>query len=463
MKRRDFLKIMGATAATAAIPSVFTAQSTPVVGTPNTADPNVIRIDSNLSEIDAKLAKPVTAIILGAGARGRTFANYARSYPGSLNIVGVSDINDFRRNQMGDRFDIPQHHRFGDWSEVFKRPRFADAVIITTPDDQHYEPCMIALEMGYDILLEKPIAQTEQECVDILNQTRKYGRIVAVCHVLRYAPYFIAMRNIVQSGKLGKIISVQHLEPIEALHMAHSYVRGNWHNSKKSTPIIIAKSCHDLDIVPWIVGKTYSEISAFGDLSFFKRENAPVGSANRCLDCSVESKCYYSSKRHYLERKRGLHVFDIQATEGAARDQEIIHNLRTTNYGRCVFRMENDQPDHYVMNAKFTDGTTMAFSMEALTSYHGRFTRIFGSEGDIVGDMRTFTHTDFLSGRQYVWRAEQTDGHGGGDARLMRDFVKAVHHQDESFITSTIEASVESHVAGFRAEKSRLNSRVEKM
>jgi hypothetical protein len=163
-----------------------------------------------------------------------------------------------------------------------------------------------------------------------------------------------------------------------------------------------------------------------------------------------------------LDRKSWLHVFDLQS-EGAARDQEIIHNLRTTNYGRCVFRMDNDQCDHYVMNAKFTDGTTMAFSMEALTSYGGRFTRIMGSKGDIVGDMRTFTHTDFLSGKQYVWRAGQTDGHGGGDARMMRDFVKAVSTKDETFITSSIEASVESHVAGFRAEKSRLYGRIEKM
>ena len=459
MKRRDFLKSIGIAAAAASVPSVLRAQK------PNPQElvsPHATPIVFDDGDIDAKLSKPVTAIVIGAGNRGTRYSGYASSYPGSLNIVGVSDINEFRKNRMADRFNIPPEHRFGDWSDVFTVPRFADAVVISTPDDLHYEPCMKALEMGYHVLLEKPIAQSAKECTDILQQARKYDGIVAVCHVLRYAPYFRALRDVIMSDGIGTVLSIQHLEPIGALHMSHSFVRGNWHRSKATTPIIIAKSCHDLDIVSWIAGKTYSEISAFGDLSFFKYENAPAGSAERCLDCAVEKDCYFSAKRLYLENKKYLYVFDFK-TEGAAREQEIADYLRTTDYGRCVFRMDNDQCDHYVMNAKFTDGSTLAFSMEGLTSYEGRYTRIMGTKGDIVGDMRTFTHTDFLTGEKSVWSAKQTDGHGGGDARLVRDFVKAVSAKDESLITSSIEASVESHVAGFKAEMSRLNGKIEKM
>ena len=461
MKRRDFLKTVGTVTAGASFSSVLGTQWTedPLQ---RLIDPHESPIFYNESSIDAELSKPVTAIVIGGGSRGDVYSRYATSYPGSLNIVGIAEPNEFRRNRLGDRFQVVPEHRFNDWNDVFNKPRFADAVMITTPDHLHYEPCMKALEMGYDVLLEKPIAQTEKECQDILQQARKYGRIVAVCHVLRYAPYFIAIRNVVKSGAIGNVISVQHLEPIGASHMAHSYVRGNWHNSKDSTPIIIAKSCHDLDIIPWMTGKTYSEISAFGDLSFFKRENAPAGSADRCLDCAVEKDCAFSAKRSYLVNKRRLYVFDLQTT-GADRDAEITNHLRTTNYGRCVFRMDNDQCDHYVMNAKFTDGTTMAFSMEALTSYEGRYTRIMGTKGDIVGDMRTFTYTNFLTNNQHSWSARQTDGHGGGDARLVRDFVKAVSAQDENLITSSIEASVESHIAGFKAEQSRLSGQTKKM
>ena len=460
MKRRDFLKTLGVGTAAVSVPSMLLRAQQPPA-TQELANPHAT-IPFESDEIDAKLSKPVTAIVIGAGSRGTTYSRYASSYPGSFNIVGVSDINEFRKKRMADRFDIPEEHRFGDWSEVFKVPRFADTVIISTPDDLHYKPCMQALEMGYNVLLEKPIAPSEKECTDILMQARKYGGIVAVCHVLRYAPYFIAMRKLIQAGNIGDVLSVQHLEPIGALHMSHSYVRGNWHNSKMSTPILLAKSCHDLDIVSWITGKTYSEVSAFGDLTFFKRENAPAGSAERCLACAVEKDCYFSAKRLYLERKRFLYVFDFK-TEGADRDAEIINYLNTTNYGRCVFRMDNDQCDHYVMNAKFTDGSTLAFSMEGLTSYDGRYTRIMGTKGDIVGDMRTFTHTDFLTGQQYIWKAEKTDGHGGGDHRLVRDFIKSVATKDESHNSSSIEVSVESHIAGFKAERSRLTGTTVKM
>lgn len=455
MKRRDFLRNTG-----------LLASSSVIFGHTELLEAKQVEAAKVMSaapdDLDAKLDKPLTAVIIGAGSRGNTYALYADRYPGSLQIVGVSDINEFRRKGMGDRFSVKASHRFGDWSEVFKQPKFADIMIITTSDYLHYEPCMKALEMGYHVLLEKPAAQTEKECTDILKQSRKYNRIVAICHVLRYAPYFKALKETVDSGKIGELVSIQHLEPIERIHFSHSYVRGNWNNSKKTTPAVISKSCHDLDILRWIVGKPCKEVTAFGSLSYFKSSKAPKGAAKRCLDCPIEAQCAFSAKRVYYDRRDWLNVFDLSG-DRQQQGEQIISYLRTTDYGRCVFYSDNDQPDHFIMNMKFENDVTVAFSMEALTSYAGRRTRIMGTKGDIVGDMQTFTLTDFLTGKQEKWGTDINDGHGGGDLRLVRDLLWAVDKEDESLLTSTIEASIESHVMGFKAEESRLNGTIEKL
>lgn len=412
-----------------------------------------------LPDQKAALQKPVTAITLGAGARGNTYGGYALKYPERLKIVGVAEPVPERNQRFAEKHGISADNRFTTWEEVFKKPKLADAVIITTPDDLHFGPCMKALDMGYDILLEKPIAPTEKECRAILQKSKKTGRIVAVCHVLRYAPYFIKLREIIQSGVLGKVVSMQHFEPIEHIHMSHSYVRGNWHNSKKTTPIILAKSCHDLDIMRWLLDKPSRKIQAFGSLDWFTRENAPEGITARCTDgCPHEAKCPYSALKIYHRQRSWTYVFDLPKEKEKQGDY-ILEKLKTTNYGRCVYRMENDQPDHYTANILFKDNVTASFSMEAFTSYAGRRTRIMGSLGDITGDMTSFTYTDFLTGEKTEWKNE-SDGHGGGDWRLVDDWVEAVSKQDPSLLSSTIEASIESHIMGFCAEKSRERSTV---
>jgi len=326
---------------------------------------------------------------------------------------------------------------------------------------------MKALEMGYDVLLEKPIAPTEEEVRDILALAQKTQRIVAVCHVLRYAPYFIRLKEVVDSGALGELISIQHMEPIQHIHMSHSYVRGNWHNSKQTTPIILAKSCHDLDIMRWIVGKPSKSIAAYGDLKWFKKANAPKGATPRCSDgCPAEAICPYSALKIYYRDRSYTYVFDFPK-DPSTHDAFILDQLKTTDYGRCVYQMDNDQPDHFDSSILFEEGITANFSMEAFTSYHGRRTRIMGSMGDLVVDMNEFVHTDFLTGEKSVWNIKVEDvdnyknsGHGGGDWALMTDWVKAVKTQDNSVLTSTIEASIESHIMGFMAEKSRLNEQM---
>ena len=408
------------------------------------------------------LAKPITAITCGAGNRGNVYGNFALEFPEQLDILGVAEPIAIRNERYATKHNIAAENRFNTWEDVFKKPKFADAIIISTPDNLHYGPCMKALEMGYDILLEKPISPSEQECRNILALAKKTGRIVAVCHVLRYAPYFVKLKEVIQSGVLGEVISVQHMEPIEHIHMSHSYVRGNWHNSKKTTPIILAKSCHDLDILRWLVNKPCTHIQAFGNLQWFTSKNAPQGSTNRCTDgCKVEATCPYSALDIYYRKRQRNYVFDLpeDKNEQAA---YVLQQLKTTNYGRCVYRMENDQPDHYTSNILFEGGLTASFSMEAFTSYEGRRTRIMGSLGDIVGDMSSFTLTDFLTGKKTIWQ-QATDGHGGGDWRLVTDWLHAISERNPALLTSTIDASIESHVMGFMAEESRLTKEVKKV
>jgi len=452
-----------------AITNILAALGSPILAGPLFGLTNISELGRPahirpIGNIDIK--EPVTAITTGAGSRGNVYGNYAVKFPNELDIVGVAEPIEIRNERYAKKHNIPKKNRFDTWEHVFEQPKFADAIIITTPDDLHYGPCMKALEMGYDILLEKPIAPTEQECRDILALQNKNGNIVAVCHVLRYAPYFINLKQLMDSGVLGDIISIQHFEPIEHVHMSHSFVRGNWHNSKKTTPIILAKSCHDLDILRWLIGKKCETISAFGGLKWFRAENAPKGSTARCADgCAVESTCPYSALKIYYRDRQRTYVFDFPEDKSTHGDF-ILEQLAKTNYGRCVYKMENDQPDHYVTSMEFEEGITVNFSMEAFTSYHGRRTRVMGSLGDVVGDMNEFTHTDFLSGKQTKWDITVEDvehyensGHGGGDWALVTDWIRAVKTKDSSVLSSTLDASIESHLIGFSAEKSRLGKK----
>ena len=451
--RRDVLKSLGLAAGSAALPGAPAAVTTAPAATA-APEPRPIMTARHLP-----LARPVTAITLGAGRRGRVYGGYAVQYPGDLRIVGVAEPIAIRGERYAKTHGIAAEHRFDTWERVFERPKFADAVIISTPDALHHGPCLAALKAGYDVLLEKPVAPSERECREILAAATRSGRIVAVCHVLRYSPYFVKLRELMLGGAIGRVVSLQHIEPMGYTHMSDSYVRGNWHNSRQSTPSILAKSCHDLDILRWLVNRPCRKIHAFASLSWFKPENAPTGSTARCTDgCPAEAQCPYSALAIYHRARLHLSHFDLP-DDPAQHGDSILEHLRTTNYGRCVYRMDNDQPDHYVANLLFEDDVTASFSMEAFTSYSGRRTRVMGSMGDIVGDMSSFVVTDFRTGRKTEWR-EPTDGHGGGDFRLVADWVQAVSRHDPSLLTSTISQSIESHLMGFMAERSRAESLV---
>ena len=473
MQRRDFLKGISLAAAggvlagpTAGAVGLFPS----LQAAPEGVDP--VTGLSPVRALDPVVSRPITVIIIGCGNRGRTYAQYAKKFPQGMKVVGVSDILEDRKDYLGDMYGVPAEMRFGHYREVFATgKKLADAVVIATPDDRHYDPCMKALAQGYDVLLEKPVAPTAKECKAIREMTKKTGRIVAVCHVLRYAPYFMALRDVVRSGAIGEVVSIQHMEPIQYAHMAHSYVRGNWRSSKETTPIILAKSCHDLDILRWIIDRPCKSISADGDLYFFKAENAPKDAPRYCTDgCPHASECPYNAVDIYAKQKLHLGVFDLKGSKDPALIMSRLNDPRYHSYARCVFHCDNDQPDHYVANMVFDDNITASFTMDAFSPKGGRRTRIMGTMGFIEGDMKEFTVTDFLTRTPRVWNMKVAEipeyaqsGHGGGDHRLVRDFLEAVDRQDPAHLSSSIDVSIESHLMGFAAERSRRSGRKEKI
>jgi predicted dehydrogenase len=404
-----------------------------------------------------KPGRPVTAAIMGAGGRGRAYASYAARFPEELNIVGVAEPIPHRNESMAVAHEIPAEQRWDTWERAFDGPRFCDAIVITTPDHLHYGPAMAALELGYDLLLEKAIAQSWPECRDIYTRAEEKDAIVGVGHVMRYSPYFRMLKHVVHSGRLGDVVSVQHLEPVEHIHMSHSFVRGNWRNTAESNPILLSKSCHDLDILRWILGRPCRRVQSFGSLTVFRREMKPEGATARCADgCAVEAECAFSALRIYPGSDRWLQHKDTPGQDEAS----VLEWLSRTNYGRCVYQLDNDVLDHQTVNMEFEGGITVAFSMEGLTSYGGRRTRIMGSRGDLVGDERRLDVYDFSERTRYEWtvaeHAKTLGGHGGGDFGLTRDWVQAISRRDETLLTSNLAASMESHLVGFTAEESRL-------
>ncbi len=452
-KRREVLKSLGV----AALGTTFLKEA---YSTENTGNIGLIKKKQD----EKKPSEPVKVIVIGAGSRGwGAYSSYGLKFPDELQIVGVAEPIPYRRERISKAFNIPQENQFETWEHVFKVPKFADALFITTPDELHYGPAMAGLKMGYDLLLEKVIAQSWQECNDILKLAQDKDAIVAVCHVLRYNAYFQKLKELIASGEIGEVVSIQHLEPVEHIHMSHSFVRGNWGNSKKSNPMILSKSCHDTDILRWIVNKPCTRVQSFGSLKLFRKEMAPEGSTDRCTNgCKVERECPYSARKIYLEQRSWLQHLNLEEVN----DETILRELFTGPYGRCVYRCDNDVVDHQVANFEFEGGVTAAFNMEALTGNAGRRTRIFCTDGDIAGDEKTITMNKFSTGIQMFWDATkelEKGGHGGGDHGLVHDFVRAVAFKDPTLLSSTIQVSMASHLMGFKAEDSRIKGTVEKV
>ena len=263
-------------------------------------------------------SREITVAVMGAGSRGNEYPAYGKLFPGTMKVVAVSDIDASRRERMGDEWGVPRERRFGDYHEMLdagKAGKLADVMLVALPDALHFEPAMEAMRQGYDLLLEKPMAQTERECLDLLARQREQGVMVAVGHVLRYSPYFRALKKAIDLGLVGELVNIQHQEPVMYAHMAHSFVRGNWHDSKATTPMIVAKSCHDLDILKWLVGRRCVRVSAEGGIALFRADKAPAGATARCTDgCPHEKTCPYSAIDIYDRKRWFLYVFDLKCS-----------------------------------------------------------------------------------------------------------------------------------------------------
>ena len=336
--------------------------------------------------------KKLTAVVIGYGMRGQAYAQYAIDNPEKLSIVAVADIEEDRLELAKKNHNISDNMLFRTWEDIVKQPKLADFAIIATQDDMHTEPAIKCMELGYDLLLEKPMAQNAKECREIYEASEKYGRKVIVCHVLRFTPFWRAIKAIIDRGEIGRPMSMIHMENVGIMHQSHSFVRGNWRNSVESSPMILAKSCHDMDIMQWVIGKPCKKIQSFGEVTYFNKANQPSGAPDRCTDdCPYAEECIFEPVRYYTQWKENPWR-DTVANKVGATDEEIIEALKTGPYGRCVFACDNDVVDHQVVNMEFEGGCTASFTMSAFNK-GGRFTKIFGDKGEMDANM-----DDFFSG-----------------------------------------------------------------
>ncbi|MEC0212531.1 Gfo/Idh/MocA family oxidoreductase [Paenibacillus ehimensis] len=399
--------------------------------------------------------KPLTAILIGAGARGaHSYAPYALDYPHELKFVAVAESNPLRREKFAQAHGLPPERCYDSWEHLLVEPRLADIAIICTQDRMHYEPTVQALAAKYHVLLEKPMSPSPKECVEMEQAARENDRLLTICHVLRYTPFWSAMKRLIREGRIGEVASVQLNENVGYWHMAHSFVRGNWRNREASSPMILAKSCHDMDILSWLVDKPCMRVSSYGSLMHFHAAHAPEGATDYCIDgCPAEPTCPYSAPRFYLgEGKSWARHFAEELTR-----ENIVRGLKETNYGRCVYKCDNDVVDHQVVNMEFEGGATAIFSMSGFTRHQERIVQIMGTRGELRGSEGRITLLDFLTHEETVIAIpEQTSGHGGGDSGIMRSFLHEVRHYGGGESLTSASASVRSHLMAFAAEESRL-------
>lgn len=434
---------------------------------------------------------PVRLLVLGAGGRGaHAYAQWCLEHPEAARVVAVAEPDAERRDGLGDAHAVPADRRFTGWQQALSTRGPWDAVIVATPDRDHVDPTLRALELGHHVLLEKPIAPTAEELHRLTVAARGSAGTVTVAHVLRYTPFFQTLRRLLDEGRIGELQGISHIENVAYWHFAHSYVRGNWHRTDQSSPMLLAKACHDIDILRWLVGSPCTTVASFGERRHFRAEHAPKGSTERCIDgCAVADTCPYNAERLYVDQLADVDGPPVTVVTNDTSVAGRRRALRLTDYGRCVYRMDNDVVDHQTAALRFGNGVTASLVVSAFTAWNTRTLTLMGSHGQITADMRsgrislaTFADTPpTVEGR----RTDETfqvgtgsqgvvdevieafSGHGGGDAGLMLDFTGRVRRwlsgEDVEAAPSSLEESVESHLVAFAAERSRLNRTVEEL
>ncbi|MBE6712846.1 MAG: Gfo/Idh/MocA family oxidoreductase [Ruminococcaceae bacterium] len=417
--------------------------------------------------------KQFSVILIGAGNRGLAYTKVMLRSPEKFQVVAVAEPDEARRKTVQQLCGIPDEMCFADCDAILSCPKMADIALIATQDDQHHDMALKAIDLGYDLLLEKPVARTARDCADVALAAKAKGVKVLVCHVLRYTPFYGKIKELVMEGKVGEIYSIVAVEAVGHRHQSHSFVRGNWHTEETSAPMILAKSCHDLDILQWIIDKPCKKVSSFGDLTYFTPANAPEGAPVRCVDggCPAADTCHYNCMKLYYEDEKNT-WFRGAACRGFAKgsvptNEEVLEALKNTDYGLCVFHANNDVVDHQVVNMEFEGGATVSFSMNAFNK-GGRYIRIFGSEGELYAnasdDHITLYSFDDRQLHEFPVLAQGesiTSGHGGGDQGIIAEMYEYFSGEYKGFRAADIEISVKNHFIGFAAEKARHNDTVE--
>ena len=408
--------------------------------------------------------KPITVAIAGCGSRGmNTYANCVKNGGGRMKIVAAADIRPGQLAAMRQRHGLTEDQCYESAEVMLEQPKLADVMFICTPDRCHYHQAIAALKKGYHLLLEKPAAHTTEMCREIERVARENDRQVVVCHVLRYTVFYQKLKELIDQGAVGEIRSIQAIERVAHWHQAHSFVRGNWRNSDETTPMILQKCCHDMDMILWLTGRHCERVTSFGHLSHFTPEHAPEGAAMRCIeDCPVADTCPYNAVKFYLDPVREGRDSWATMLMPDPTPEGIEELLRHGPYGRCVYRCDNNVVDHQVVNLEMEGGLTVSFTMTAFTKECARNMRIMGTAGEIWADMETnmITVMPFHGEKQEIDVTKLTSdfsGHAGGDARMIADLCDLLEGTGMSGALTSIDRSVESHIIALAAEESRLD------
>lgn len=403
--------------------------------------------------------KKLKVVLIGAGGRGLTYVTEMRKFPEMFEVVAAADPDPTRMQYIIDDFNIPENMRFTHWKDLLKLGKIADVAVIATPDRLHYEPAMGAIGLGYDILLEKPIGVDPKETYAISRLAQQKNIKILICTVLRYTPFFMKLKDLIDEGRVGKIMSVNHEECVGHEHQSHSFVRGCYCNEGRSSSMILQKSCHDMDILQWLIGKKCKKIQSYGTLSYFRRENAPEGSPEYCYEGCPDTTCTYNAEKIYYEDVDNCWYYYARLRGTYEQKRAFFHDLiRNTQMGKCVFKCDNDVVDHQTANILFEDDVTVTFTMNAFNK-GGRWIHIFGTEGEIKGNMNEGKITLFdlrtRKTEEFITKAPEGDGHRGGDTGIVDAFYKYVTGMYDGKSVPEIHQTAENHLMCFAAEESR--------
>lgn len=419
------------------------------------------------------MGERIKVAFAGLGNRGKdTYAHAAELYPDKVEVVAVADWNPIKVKMVAEKFNIPEEMCFGSVEEMLEQDKLADIMVIATQDRQHVPHAIPALRKGYHLLLEKPISPELEQCRELVKVAKECNRKVVVCHVLRYTPVFRKVKEILDSGKIGDIVSIAAFENVGWYHMAHSYVRGNWRRTDETSPMILAKCCHDMDLYLWLANKECESISSFGNTYLFKEENAPEGCTKYCMGgCKVKGECPYDAEAIYMDSdkvgvRKGNTEWPLYVLTEYPSEESVKEALEHGPYGRCVYHCDNDVVDHQVVNLNMTDGSTMSFTMSGFSSDISRYAKFFGTKGELYVNMAddsyietrlygTTVETEIIHASEL---ADDFSGHGGGDNVMVKEYMDILlGNMEESPSITSLERSVESHYCAMAAEESRLN------